>query len=102
MCSFRLIQYTSRLVWHQLESRNANKYSVDRIKNLENNFGSFRKSKMCMIILLIHIQPASIGHLSKMHFDSPIFLSFNDINLGYEYLNQIIISYCSSTVGKMC
>ncbi|XP_047536115.1 peroxisomal membrane protein 11B [Vanessa atalanta] len=39
----RLFQYTSRLVWHQLESRNANKYSVDRIKSLENALGSFRK-----------------------------------------------------------
>ncbi|XP_050352480.1 peroxisomal membrane protein 11B [Nymphalis io] len=39
----RLFQYTSRLVWHQLESRNANKYSVDRIKSLENALSSFRK-----------------------------------------------------------
>lgn len=39
----RLFQYTSRLVWHQLESRNANKYSIDRIKSLENTLSSFRK-----------------------------------------------------------
>lgn len=39
----RLFQYTSRLVWHQLESRNANKYSIDRIKSLENALSSFRK-----------------------------------------------------------
>lgn len=39
----RLLQYTSRLLWHQLELRNANKYSVDRIKNLEITFSSFRK-----------------------------------------------------------
>ncbi|KAG6457942.1 peroxisomal membrane protein 11B [Manduca sexta] len=39
----RLVQYTSRLVWHQLEIRNANKYSIDRIKNLELTFSSFRK-----------------------------------------------------------
>ncbi|KAM3963355.1 peroxisomal biogenesis factor 11ab [Aphomia sociella] len=39
----RLVQYTSRLIWHQLETRNANKYSIDRIKNLETNIGSFRK-----------------------------------------------------------
>ncbi|CAG9795606.1 unnamed protein product [Diatraea saccharalis] len=41
----RLFQYTSRLVWHQLETRNANKYSVDRIKTLEVTLSSFRKSK---------------------------------------------------------
>ncbi|CAH0401379.1 unnamed protein product [Chilo suppressalis] len=39
----RLFQYTSRLVWHQLEARNANKYSVDRIKTLEITLCSFRK-----------------------------------------------------------
>ncbi|CAG5029505.1 unnamed protein product [Parnassius apollo] len=39
----RLVQYTSRLVWHQLETRNANKYSVDRVKSLENTLGTFRK-----------------------------------------------------------
>ncbi|XP_004922413.1 peroxisomal membrane protein 11B [Bombyx mori] len=39
----RFIQYISKLVWHQLETRNANKYSIDRIKNLENAFSSFRK-----------------------------------------------------------
>ncbi|CAH0713214.1 unnamed protein product, partial [Brenthis ino] len=39
----RLFQYTSRLLWHQLESRNANKYSIDRIKSLENTLSSFRK-----------------------------------------------------------
>lgn len=46
----RLIQYTSRLVWHQLEIRHANKYSVDRIKNLELTLSSFRKSKYCLKI----------------------------------------------------
>ncbi|KAI8419939.1 hypothetical protein MSG28_010801 [Choristoneura fumiferana] len=39
----RLFQYTSRLVWHQLEARNANKYSIDRIRNLELTLSSFRK-----------------------------------------------------------
>ncbi|XP_068620475.1 peroxisomal membrane protein 11B [Battus philenor] len=39
----RLVQYTSRLVWHQLETRNANKYSVDRVKSLENTLSTFRK-----------------------------------------------------------
>ncbi|XP_038211123.1 peroxisomal membrane protein 11B [Zerene cesonia] len=39
----RLIQYASRLVWHQLERRNANKYSIDRIKSLESNLSTFRK-----------------------------------------------------------
>ncbi|XP_045778067.1 peroxisomal membrane protein 11B [Maniola jurtina] len=39
----RLCQYTSRLIWHQLESRNVNKYSIDRIKSLENALSSFRK-----------------------------------------------------------
>ncbi|VVC97017.1 unnamed protein product [Leptidea sinapis] len=39
----RLAQYTSRLVWHQLEQRNADKYSIDRLKSLESNLSSFRK-----------------------------------------------------------
>ena len=52
---FRLIQYTSRLVWHQLEIRNANKYSVDRIKNLELTFSSFRKSKYKYLITLFFV-----------------------------------------------
>lgn len=39
----RLAQYLSRLVWHQLELRKANKYTVDRVKNLESTCSSFRK-----------------------------------------------------------
>ncbi|KAL4705557.1 hypothetical protein ACJJTC_006885 [Scirpophaga incertulas] len=39
----RLFQYTSRLIWYQLEVKNANKYSIDRIKHLELALGSFRK-----------------------------------------------------------
>lgn len=60
----RLIQYTSRLVWHQLELRNANKYSVDRIKNLELTFSSFRKSKLFLQskVILIHKNIHKILH----------------------------------------
>lgn len=39
----RLAQYVSRLIWHQLESRNVNKYSIERIRSLENSLSSFRK-----------------------------------------------------------
>lgn len=41
--SERLAQYTSRLLWHQLEIREANKFSVDRIRNLEFTLATFRK-----------------------------------------------------------
>ncbi|XP_041984437.1 peroxisomal membrane protein 11B [Aricia agestis] len=59
----RLIQYTSRLVWHQLESRHANKYSVDRIKSLENTFSTFRKVLRlgrCVDIFYIALNTMSI------------------------------------------
>ncbi|PZC83136.1 peroxisomal membrane protein 11B [Helicoverpa armigera] len=63
----RLIQYTSRLVWHQLEIRNANKYSVDRIKNLEQTFSSFRK-----ILRLGRCIDICYTALNSMHIDDPI------------------------------
>ncbi|CAH1640368.1 unnamed protein product [Spodoptera littoralis] len=63
----RLIQYTSRLVWHQLEIRNANKYSVDRIKNLELTFSSFRK-----ILRLGRCIDICYTALNSMHIEDPI------------------------------
>ncbi|XP_026763009.1 peroxisomal membrane protein 11B [Galleria mellonella] len=66
----RLVQYTSRLVWHQLERRNANKYSIDRIKNLESNLGSFRK-----ILRLGRCIDACYAALNVMHTEDP-FLRF--------------------------
>uniref|UniRef100_A0A2A4JJ35 Peroxisomal membrane protein 11B n=1 Tax=Heliothis virescens TaxID=7102 RepID=A0A2A4JJ35_HELVI len=63
----RLIQYTSRLVWHQLEIRNANKYSVDRIKNLEQTFSSFRK-----ILRLGRCIDICYTALNSMHIEDPI------------------------------
>ncbi|XP_053615049.1 peroxisomal membrane protein 11B [Plodia interpunctella] len=63
----RLIQYTSRLVWHQLETRNANKYSVDRIKNLESNLGSFRK-----ILRLGRCIDICYTALDSMNIEDPI------------------------------
>ncbi|XP_072942796.1 peroxisomal membrane protein 11B [Epargyreus clarus] len=63
----RLIQYASRLVWHQLESRNANKYSVDRIKSLENTLSSFRK-----VLRLGRCIDICYTALNNMHIDDPI------------------------------
>ncbi|XP_013196460.1 peroxisomal membrane protein 11B [Amyelois transitella] len=75
----RLIQYTSRLVWHQLEIRNANKYSVDRIKNLESNFGSFRK-----ILRLGRCIDICYAALDSMNIDDPILrLTLSTSKLAY-------------------
>ncbi|CAB3231778.1 unnamed protein product [Arctia plantaginis] len=63
----RLIQYTSRLVWHQLEIRHANKYSVDRIKNLELTLSSFRK-----ILRLGRCIDTCYNALNSMHIEDPI------------------------------
>ncbi|XP_026743253.1 peroxisomal membrane protein 11B [Trichoplusia ni] len=63
----RLIQYTSRIVWHQLELRHANKYSVDRIKNLELTFSSFRK-----ILRLGRCIDICYTALNSMHIEDPI------------------------------
>lgn len=63
----RLIQYTSRLVWHQLEIRNANKYSIDRIKNLELTLSSFRK-----ILRLGRCVDICYTALNSMHIEDPI------------------------------
>ncbi|KAJ0174030.1 hypothetical protein K1T71_010176 [Dendrolimus kikuchii] len=62
----RLVQYTSRLIWHQLEIRNANKYSVDRIKNLEITFSSFRK-----ILRLGRCIDVCYTALNSMHIEDP-------------------------------
>ncbi|OWR40761.1 hypothetical protein KGM_214386 [Danaus plexippus plexippus] len=62
----RLFQYTSRLLWHQLESRNANKYSIDRIKSLENAMSSFRKVlRMGRCIDICYMA------LNTMHIEDP-------------------------------
>ncbi|XP_059059661.1 peroxisomal membrane protein 11B [Achroia grisella] len=66
----RLVQYTSKLVWHQLETRNANKYSIDRIKNLESNLGSFRK-----ILRLGRCLDVCYAALNVLHTEDP-FLRF--------------------------
>lgn len=66
----RLFQYTSRLVWHQLEARNANKYSVDRIKTLEGTLSSFRK-----ILRLGRCMDICYSALSSSIIDDP-FLRF--------------------------
>ncbi|XP_075216010.1 peroxisomal biogenesis factor 11ab isoform X3 [Lycorma delicatula] len=39
----RLIQYLSRVVWHYMEQRNANKKSVEKLKQIEYTFSTFRK-----------------------------------------------------------
>ncbi|CAH2042551.1 unnamed protein product, partial [Iphiclides podalirius] len=66
----RLVQYTSRLVWHQLESRNANKYSVDRIKSLENTLSTFRK-----VLRLGRCVDIFYTALNSIHIEDP-FLRF--------------------------
>ncbi|XP_013162641.1 PREDICTED: peroxisomal membrane protein 11B [Papilio xuthus] len=63
----RLLQYTSRLVWHQLESRNANKYSVDRVKSLENTLSSFRK-----VLRLGRCVDIFYNALSTINIEDPI------------------------------
>ncbi|XP_049877053.1 peroxisomal membrane protein 11B [Pectinophora gossypiella] len=63
----RLVQYTSRLIWHQLETRNANKYSVDRIKNLELTLSSFRK-----ILRLGRCVDICYTALDTMHIEDPV------------------------------
>ncbi|KAI5633552.1 peroxisomal biogenesis factor 11 (PEX11) domain-containing protein [Phthorimaea operculella] len=63
----RLVQYTSRLIWHQLESRHANKYSVDRIKNLELTLSSFRK-----ILRLGRCVDVGYTALNTMQIEDPI------------------------------
>ncbi|CAK1552976.1 unnamed protein product [Leptosia nina] len=62
----RLIQYASRLVWHQLERRNANKYSIDRIKSLENNLSSFRK-----VLRLGRCIDICYAALNTLHIEDP-------------------------------
>ncbi|XP_028167595.1 peroxisomal membrane protein 11B [Ostrinia nubilalis] len=62
----RLAQYTSRLIWHQLESNHANKYSVDRIKNLELTLSTFRK-----ILRLGRCVDICYSALNSMNIDDP-------------------------------
>ncbi|XP_047997027.1 peroxisomal membrane protein 11B [Leguminivora glycinivorella] len=62
----RLFQYTSRLIWHQLETRNANKYSIDRIRNLELALSSFRK-----ILRLGRCIDICYTALDSMHIEDP-------------------------------
>ncbi|CAK1584709.1 unnamed protein product [Parnassius mnemosyne] len=66
----RLVQYTSRLVWHQLETRNANKYSVDRVKSLENTLSTFRK-----VLRLGRCIDIFYTALNNIHIEDP-FLRF--------------------------
>ncbi|XP_047503696.1 peroxisomal membrane protein 11B [Pieris napi] len=62
----RLVQYASRLVWHQLEKKHANKYSIERIKGLENNLSSFRK-----VLRLGRCIDISYAALNTIHIQDP-------------------------------
>ncbi|XP_049832964.1 peroxisomal membrane protein 11B [Schistocerca gregaria] len=39
----RLLQYTSKFAWHYMQEKQRSKQSVDRLKDLEYTFSSFRK-----------------------------------------------------------